>query len=84
MEAQWIRICLPMQGTWVQSLVKEDPICCRAAEPVDQNHGPHTLGPSGRVCSACVPRLLKPQCLELMLHNKRSHYSGKPAHHSEE
>ena len=22
---QWIKICLPMQGTWVQSLVGEDP-----------------------------------------------------------
>ena len=25
--AQWIRICLPMQGTWVQSLVQGDPTC---------------------------------------------------------
>ena len=25
--AQWLRICLPMQGTWVQSLVWKDPIC---------------------------------------------------------
>ena len=24
---QWLRICLPMQGTWVQSLVWEDPTC---------------------------------------------------------
>ena len=23
--AQWLRICLPMQGTWVQALVPEDP-----------------------------------------------------------
>ena len=23
--AQWIRVCLPMQGTWVWSLVQEDP-----------------------------------------------------------
>ena len=23
--AQWLRICLPLQGTWVQSLVWEDP-----------------------------------------------------------
>ena len=26
----WLRMCLPMQGTWVQSLVREDSICCRA------------------------------------------------------
>ena len=25
--AQWIRICLPMQGTWVQSQFQEDSIC---------------------------------------------------------
>ena len=25
--AQWLRIRLPMQGTWVQSLVWEDPTC---------------------------------------------------------
>ena len=23
--AQWLRICLPMQGTWVRALVREDP-----------------------------------------------------------
>ena len=29
---QWIRICLPMQGTQVRSLVWEDPARCRAAK----------------------------------------------------
>ena len=24
---QWLRICLPIQGTWVRSLVWEDPTC---------------------------------------------------------
>ena len=24
---QWLRICLPMQGTWVRSLVRKDPTC---------------------------------------------------------
>ena len=24
---QWLRIRLPMQGTWVQALVQEDPTC---------------------------------------------------------
>ena len=27
--ARWIGICLPMQGTWVQPLVQEDPTCLR-------------------------------------------------------
>ena len=30
---------------------------------------------------ACVPQLLKPECLEPMLCNKRSHCSEKPKHH---
>ena len=34
---QWLRICLPMQGTWVRSLIWEDPICWRATKPVSQN-----------------------------------------------
>ena len=25
--AQWLRICLPVQGTWVRALVWEDPTC---------------------------------------------------------
>ena len=24
---QWLRICLPVQGTWVQSLVQKEPTC---------------------------------------------------------
>ena len=31
--AQGLRICLLMQGTWVQSLVWEDSICCGATKP---------------------------------------------------
>ena len=30
---QWLRIHLPMQGTWVPSLVWEDPTCGRATKP---------------------------------------------------
>ena len=29
---QWIRVCLPVQGTWVQSLIREDPACCGATK----------------------------------------------------
>ena len=35
--AQWLRICLPMQGTWVRALVWEDPTCCGATGPVSHN-----------------------------------------------
>ena len=30
---QWLRICLLMQGMWVQSLVWEDPTCHRQLSP---------------------------------------------------
>ena len=36
--AQWLRIHLPMQGTWVQSLVREDPTCHRATKPLCHNY----------------------------------------------
>ena len=69
---QWLRIHLPMQGTWVWSLVWEDPTCRRATKPVRHNY------------RARVMQLLKPACLEPMLRNKRSHHNEKPAHCSEE
>ena len=34
---QWLRIHLPAQGTWVRSLVWEDPTCCRATKHVHHN-----------------------------------------------
>ena len=36
--AQWLRICLPMQGTRVQVLVWEDPTCLGATKPVSHNY----------------------------------------------
>ena len=35
--AQWLRICLLMQGTRVRALAWEDPTCRRAAGPVSHN-----------------------------------------------
>ena len=35
---QWLRICLPMQGTWVQSLIWEDSTCHGATEPACRNY----------------------------------------------
>ena len=35
---QWLRICLPMQGTQVRALVREDPTCCGATKPVRHNY----------------------------------------------
>ena len=36
--AQWLRICLPVQGTRVQALVWEDPTCHGATRPVSHNY----------------------------------------------
>ena len=36
--AQWLRICLPMQGTRVRALVWEDPTCCGATRSVSHNY----------------------------------------------
>ena len=36
--AQWLRICLLMQGTRVQALVWEDPTCRGATKPVSHNY----------------------------------------------
>ena len=63
--AQWITIHLPVQGTQVQSLVRQDSTCLGATKA----HG---------------PQLWKPECLEPVLHNKRSYYSEKPENHKEE
>ena len=36
--AQWLRIHLPMQGTRVRALVREDPTCCGATKPMHHNY----------------------------------------------
>ena len=36
--AQWLRIRLPIQGTRVRALVREDPTCRRATKPVRHNY----------------------------------------------
>ena len=36
--AQWLRIRLPMQGTRVRALVREDPTCRRTTKPMHHNY----------------------------------------------
>ena len=36
--AQWLRVCLLMQGTRVRALVWEDPACRGAARPVSHSY----------------------------------------------
>ena len=70
--AQRLRSHLPMQGTQVRALVREDPTCRGATKPMCHNYW------------AREPQLLKPGHLEPMLCNKRSHRKEKPAHHNKE
>ena len=78
--AQWLRICLPIQGTQVWDLVWEDPTCRGAAKPVHHNYWACALEPVSHSYWAHVPQLLKPARLEPVLHNKRNHRNEKPAH----
>ena len=62
--AQWLRICLPMQGTWVRSLVREDPTCHGATKPMRHNYWACALEPESHnywsphstTTEACAPR----------------------------
>ena len=74
MVVQWLRICQPMQGTWVQSPVREDSTCHRAAEPMSLNCWASALELAG--CN-----YWSPLALELTLCNKRSLCNEKPLHH---
>ena len=82
--AQWLRIHLPMQGTRVQALVREDPTGCGATKLMSHNYWPHALKPARCNYWACVLQPLKPAHLEPVLRNKRSHRNEKPAHRNEE
>ena len=72
---QWIRVQLPMQGTWVRSLVLEDPACHGAAKPVCRNCWDLCAVTTG----TCASKSLRTQKrVALTLCNRR-----KPAHHNE-
>ena len=78
--AQWLKICLPMQGTQVGSLVREGLTCRGATKPVRHNYWACALEPASYNYWAHVPQLLKPTCLEPLLCNKGSHRNEKPTH----
>ena len=60
---QWIRISLPMQGTWIRSLIWEDPTCTWETKPMSHSY----WVPGSR---AHEPQILKAACLEPVLCNK--------------
>ena len=59
--AQWLRIRLPMQGTQVWSLAREDPTCLRATKPMRHNYWACALEPVSHSYWARVPRARAPQ-----------------------
>ena len=63
--AQWIRIHLSMQGTWVQSLVRKDSIFHGASKPVGHNYWTCALEPTGRNYWAPVPSYRGPRAESL-------------------
>ena len=69
--AQQLRIHLPVQGTWVQSLVWEDPTCREATEPMRHNYWACALEPECWNYWACVLQPLKPVRLEPVLRNEK-------------
>ena len=71
--AQWLRVHLPVQGTQVRALVREDPTCHGATKLARRNYWACALEPASHNYWACVPQLLEPACLEPVLCNKRSH-----------
>ena len=61
--AQWLRIRLPMQGTRVWALVREDPTCHGATKPVHHNYWacePQLLSPRATTTEACMPHYWSP------------------------
>ena len=66
---QWFRIRLPVQGTWIQSLVWEDshmPQSNYSGAPQllslhSRAHEPQLLSPHAITTEACVPRACVPQ-----------------------
>ena len=81
--AQWLRIRLPMQGTRVWALTREDPTCCGATKPVRHNYWACTLDPASHnywahvlqllsLCSrAHEPQLLSPRATTTEAHTPR-------------
>ena len=78
--ALWIRICLPMQGAWVQYLVWEDSTCCGATKPLCHSYWAHALEPASCNYWPRLLQLLKPSSLEPVFGNKRSFSTVRSPH----
>ena len=59
--AQWLRIRLPIQGTWVRALVWEDPTCRGGTKLMRHNYWACALELASHNYWACAPRACAPQ-----------------------
>ena len=77
---QWLRICLPVQHMRVQSLLREDPTCCKATMTMCQSalwsQKAATTEPKGHNYRSPWLRACAPQ--------QGGHHSEKPEHCKEE
>ena len=78
--AQWLRVCLPVQGIWVPSFAggANIPHATEQTSP-EQLLKPECPEP---VFHSKRSQLLKPECPEPVFHSKRSHHSEKPTPHN--
>ena len=58
---QYLRIHLPTQGTWIRSLVQEDPTCCRATKA----RSPQLLSQCSRACELPSTEPMSPRVCAL-------------------
>ena len=78
--AQWLRIRLPMQGTWVRALIREDPTGCGATKLMRHNYWACALEPMSHNYWAREPQLLSPRAATTEVHMLRAcaPQQGKP------
>ena len=81
---EWIRIHLPTQGTWVQSLVWEDSILCRATSLCAMTTKPALQSPQATTTEPMGYNYRSLHALGPVHHDKRSHCKEKPMDCNEE
>ena len=83
---QQLRIHLPVQGTWVRSLVQEDPTCCRATKPVCHSYWSHTSqSPGSAIREATSMRSPCTATIEysLLIATRKSTHTAMKTQHSQ-
>ena len=71
-----MRIHLPMQGTWIKPLVREDSTCCRATKP----SAPQRVKPDRRAHGTAMrrsPSIATRECLPLAATRESPHAAIK-------